>query len=76
MNSHDLANVRFLLSRTPEQLKEWYHSVNEEDLEYALEIMDDYEVFLKQEVMFAKIDHAISKMPVMIEAQAVIAAVQ
>ena len=76
MDPNDLANVRFLLSRTPDQLKEWYHSVNEEDLEYALEIMDDYEVFLKQEVMFARIDYAISKMPVMIEAQAVIASVQ
>lgn len=76
MNDHDLANVRFLLSRTPEQLHEWYSSVNEVDLLYAAEILERYGEYLVNETKTIEIENQLSNMTTFFEAQAVIAAIR
>jgi len=76
MDQHDVENIRFLLSRTPEQLREWYNSVSDEDLLYASLILENYADFLRQENITLEIEQQIEQMPVLIEAQAVIAAVR
>ena len=76
MDQHDVENIRFLLSRTPEQLREWYNSVSDEDLLYASLILENYADFLRQENITLEIERQIEQMPVLIEAQAVIAAVR
>jgi len=76
MDQHDVENIRFLLSRTPEQLREWYNSVSDEDLLYASLILENYADFLRQENITLEIERQIEQMPVLTEAQAVIAAVR
>lgn len=42
MNSNDCNNCYFLLSNSSEQLAEWAHTVGEDDLEYAIGILEQY----------------------------------
>lgn len=76
MNQTDRNNLSFLMNADQQTLKKWYNLADMEDLIYASKLLDKYEVHLKNELLFAKIDEQISKMPVMLEAQAVIAAVR
>lgn len=76
MNQRDIDNVRFLINCTPEQLRNWYDSVSEADLIYASLIMDNYASLLATEIKFQNIEQQIAAMPVMTEAQAVIAMVR
>lgn len=76
MNQRDLDNVRFLINCTPEQLRNWYDSVSEADLIYASLIMENYASLLETEIKFQNIEQQIAAMPVMTEAQAVIAMVR
>lgn len=76
MNQRDLDNIRFLVNCTPEQLREWYNSADEGDLIYASHIMDLYEQYLENEIAYQRIEKQILAMPVMLEAQAVIAMVR
>lgn len=72
MTQHDLSNMKFLLSRSPSQLKTWYESASYSDLVYANELMDRYAVFLQEEILAAQIEQEIDVMPVFTAAQAVI----
>jgi hypothetical protein len=76
MNQRDLDNIRFLVNCTPEQLREWYNSADDGDLIYASHIMDVYAQYLENEIAYQHIEKQISDMPVMLEAQAVIAMVR
>lgn len=76
MNQRDIDNVRFLIDCTPEQLRNWYDSVSEADLIYASLIMENYASLLETEIKFQNIEQQIAAMPVMTEAQAVIAMVR
>jgi len=76
MHQNDLDNIRFLLSRTPQQLKEWYNSVSDQDLIYASQIMDRYAAELQQHINFQEVESQLETMPVFTEAQAVIAAIR
>jgi hypothetical protein len=40
MNEHDFQNLRFLLLATPEVLTDWYDHIDEDDYEYALELLE------------------------------------
>lgn len=40
MNEHDLDNLKFLLTASPETLTDWYNSVSEDCHEYAKEILE------------------------------------
>jgi len=39
MNPHDKNNLDFLLYSSPETIREWFASVSEDDVQYALEIL-------------------------------------
>ena len=39
MNQHDKDNLQFLLTATPDVLKDWYDSVDRDDHEYAIELI-------------------------------------
>jgi hypothetical protein len=39
MNDHDFLNLRFLLLSPPEVLADWYVKMDEDDHEYAMEIL-------------------------------------
>jgi hypothetical protein len=39
MNEHDFQNLRFLLLATPEVLRDWYEKMDEDDHEYAIELL-------------------------------------
>lgn len=47
MNNHDRENLKFLLNANPDTLKKWYDAVDEDDIEYASEIMARYSEELK-----------------------------
>jgi len=76
MDQDDVKNLHFLLSRTPDQLRAWYDSVSDDDLLYASIILDRYADFLRDEKRRLDIECQIEQMPVLTEAQAVIAAVR
>jgi len=76
MDQDDVKNLHFLLSRTPDQLRAWYDSVSDEDLFYASIILDRYADFLRDETLRLNIERQIEQMPVLTQAQAVIAAVR
>lgn len=76
MDQHDQDNLRFLLSCSPNQLKQWYNTASDEDLLYASELMDRYAIYLEYEIRADKIERKLATMPVLTEAQAVIAAIR
>ena len=39
MNPHDKKNLEFLMSATPEILREWYAQVSQDDVDYATELL-------------------------------------
>jgi hypothetical protein len=39
MNEHDRDNLRFLLSADKSTMDQWYQTVSEDDVEYALELL-------------------------------------
>lgn len=39
MNDWDRNNLQFIMSLTPEQFDEWYSSISQDDVEYAIEII-------------------------------------
>lgn len=39
MNQHDKDNLQFLLNSTPDTLKDWFESVDQDDHEYAMELI-------------------------------------
>ena len=57
-------------------LRQWYTNATDAELIRANLLMDLYSHYLKHEVELNKIDQAIAKMPVLVEAQAVIASVR
>lgn len=42
MNQRDKENLNFLLNASPETLKDWYESVEEDDHIYAQELLESY----------------------------------
>lgn len=76
MNQHDQDNLRFLLNCSPTQLKKWYQTADDNDLLYASELLERYGVLLDFEIMSSKVEKQLAAMPVLTEAQAVIAAVR
>lgn len=76
MNHHDQLNLKFLLSRSPEDLKKWYDAAADDDLLYAAELLERYAAYLEFEITSSKIEKQLAAMPVLVEAQAVIAAVR
>jgi len=42
MNDKDMNNIYYILNRTPEQLEDWWNSMDNEDQEYAMWIIKAY----------------------------------
>lgn len=42
MNNKDVNNIYFILTRTPDELSEWWETLTEDDQLYALEIVKAY----------------------------------
>jgi hypothetical protein len=42
MNQHDRDNLKFLLTASRETLQDWYNKMDEDDLLYAMELLDAY----------------------------------
>lgn len=42
MNQHDKDNLQFLLNSSPATLKEWYDNVDQDEHEYAIELIRLY----------------------------------
>lgn len=75
MNQNDQKNLRFLLSRSPAQLREWYNTVSEEDLRYASELMEQYAWYLEDQIQELAIESKLSQVP-WTEAQSVISMIK
>jgi len=74
VNQDDLELLDFLLSADREDLCGWYRKCDEAALIRASFLMDLYANYLRVESEFIDIDGKIQDMPVLFEAQAVIAA--
>lgn len=42
MNQHDRDNLMFLLTSSKETLQDWYNKMDEDDLRYAMELLEAY----------------------------------
>ena len=54
MNDHDKSNLNFLLTSTSQELEKWYYAVDDEDHDYASEIMAAYSHELSLRAMIDK----------------------
>jgi hypothetical protein len=46
--NRDYNNLQYILSKTPEQLLEWWYSLEDEDQAYAMEIIIEYRKMLDE----------------------------
>jgi hypothetical protein len=51
MNQHDLDNLRFLLTVDSETLRDWFNTVDEDDIVYATELLERAKTDVKAKVM-------------------------
>lgn len=42
MNQHDRDNLQFLLTASPEVIKDWYSKMDSDDIDYAYELLAAY----------------------------------
>lgn len=62
MNKHDRDNLNFLLSLDRDTLKDWYSKVDQEDHEYAQELLAIYSLELKQRSIDIRIEAELAVM--------------
>jgi len=46
--TRDYKNLQFILNKTPDELYEWWNSLDDEDQAYALEIIIEYRKMLDE----------------------------
>ena len=46
--NRDYNNLQYILNKTPDELQEWWYSLDEEDQSYALEIIIEYRKMLDE----------------------------
>jgi exoribonuclease II len=46
--NRDYNNLQYILNKTPDELHEWWFSLNDEDQEYAMEIIIEYRKMLDE----------------------------
>lgn len=49
--SKDYNNLQYILNKTPEELQEWWYSLEDEDQAYAMEIIIAYRKMLDEPVV-------------------------
>lgn len=42
MNQRDQDNLEFLLNASPEVIEDWYNQMDDDDIEYAFELLDQF----------------------------------
>jgi len=57
MTDYDRDNLFFLLNADEETLKDWYNTVDEDDIEYASELMAEYSKELRVRAIFAECEN-------------------
>lgn len=62
MNEHDRSNLNFLLTASPEVLKDWQSQMDSDDLEYAQELLNMYAEELKAQSQELLIEAELAKM--------------
>jgi hypothetical protein len=50
MDDHDRKNLEFLLNASPVELETWSKEVTQDDLDYAQELLDAYQLELNERV--------------------------
>jgi hypothetical protein len=51
MDDYDRNNLEFLLKATPEALEKWSKEVTQDDLDYAQELLDAYQLELNERAL-------------------------
>ena len=46
--NRDYNNLQYILNKTPDELHDWWNSLNDEDQAYALEIITEYRKMLDE----------------------------
>jgi hypothetical protein len=46
--TRDYKNIQYILNKTPNELFEWWNSLDDEDQAYALEIITEYRKILEE----------------------------
>ena len=55
MNQRDRDNLDFLLNASPEVIQDWYEQMDDDDIEYAFELLEAYSQELEIEDLSAKL---------------------
>ena len=56
MNDHDRQNLNFLLNSSPEVIADWYTKVDQDDIDYAHELLAMAALELKEEAQALRIE--------------------
>ena len=49
--SKDYSNLQYILNKTPDELYEWWNSLDDEDQSYAMEIIIEYRKMLDEPIV-------------------------
>jgi len=49
--SKDYNNLQYILNKTPDELHEWWNSLDDEDQSYAMEIIIEYRKMLDEPII-------------------------
>ena len=49
--NRDYHNLQYILNKTPEELQEWWYSLEDEDQAYAMEIIVEYRKMLDEPIV-------------------------
>jgi hypothetical protein len=49
--SKDYNNLQYILNKTPDELHEWWNSLDDEDQSYAMEIIIEYRKMLDEPIV-------------------------
>ena len=49
--SKDYNNLQYILNKTPDELQEWWYSLDDEDKSYAMEIITEYRKMLNEPIV-------------------------
>jgi hypothetical protein len=72
MNEHDRQNLNFLLTASPTVIADWMSVVDQDDIDYAHELLAMAALELKEEALALRIEAELSVMDSFEQAQAVI----
>jgi hypothetical protein len=72
MNEHDRQNLNFLLTASPKVIAEWMSVVDQDDIDYAHELLAMAALELKEEALALRIEAELSVMDRFEQAEALI----